>query len=93
MNEGDLAKIRHGAEIQQFKPYLDNEIEAMQKAVVSYVLHAVNAGELTADVALSKWMEYIAYVKLNQRLEQKVRIGQSVGAAQGDRLDFTSKLV
>lgn len=91
MNEKDLSKIRHGAEIQQFKPYLDNEIVAMQRGVVSSVLSAVNTGTLTPEMALSKWMEYIAYLKLTQRLDQKVRIGQSVGEKVGEKLDFSAQ--
>lgn len=76
----ELGLIRHGAEIQQMKPYMDNEIAGMQKAVVSSVLAAVNNGSLTAEIALSKWMEYIAYQKLIQRFDQRIAIGVSIGA-------------
>lgn len=79
MTPEELSLIRTGAEIQQFKPYLDNEILTMQKAVVSSVLAAVNNGNLTAEMALSKWMEYIAYQKLTQKFNQRIAIGQTAG--------------
>lgn len=78
-SSSELFQIRSGAEIQQMKPYLDNEIAAMQKAVVSSVLAAVNNGSLTSEMALSKWMEYIAYQKLSQKFEQRVKVGQALG--------------
>lgn len=76
----ELGTIRKGAEMQNMKPYLDNEIAGMQKAVVSSVLAAVNNGNLTAEMALSKWMEYISYQKLLQKFEQRINIGVSIGA-------------
>lgn len=76
----ELGTIRHGAELTNYKPYIDAEISAMQKAVVSNVLANVNAGTLTAEMALSRWMEYIAYQKLSQKLDQRIQVGVSVGA-------------
>lgn len=78
----ELSAIRHGAEIQSMKPYMDAEIISMQKAVVSSVLQAVNDGSLTAEKALSKWMEYIAYQKLLQKLDQRIAVGASIGAVR-----------
>ena len=91
MKPEDLALIRQGAEIQNFKPYIDDEVASMQKAVVNSVLGAVNSGTLTPEMALSKWMEYIAYLKLNQKFDQKIKVGQSVGGEQTHALDFRSK--
>lgn len=88
MNPEDLGAIRVGATAQNFKPYLDGEIEALQKAVVNSVLSAVNNGTLTPDMALSKWMEYIAYKKLSQKFDQRIEVGKSVGAKIGPKLDF-----
>lgn len=91
MKVEDLAAIRSGAEIQSMKPYMDSEISNMQRAVVSSVLVAVNNGTLSAEMALSKWMEYIAYVKLNQKFEQRIRIGQAAGETHEVTLDFTTQ--
>lgn len=88
MTEEALSAIRTGAEIQSFKPYMDNEISGMQKSVVSFVLAAVNSGTLTPEVALTKWVEYVSYLKLQQKLEQRIRIGQSAGQSVSNELDF-----
>lgn len=78
MKAEDLAQIRTGAELSQMAPYVNSEVAGLQKAVVSTVLHAVNEGTLTPEMALSKWMEYIAYVKLNQKFSQRVAVGNSL---------------
>jgi len=91
MKVDDLNAIRQGAELQNLKPYMDTEIGGMQKAVVSFVLSAVNKGELTPDMALSKWVEYIAYFKLSQKIDQRIRVGQSIGAENEVHLDIKIK--
>lgn len=93
MKAEDLGAIRVGAEMQAVKPYIDSEIEGMKKAVVSSILQKVNDGSLTPDVALSKWVEYVAYIKLQQKYEQRIRMGQSIGAAQGNSLDINMNRV
>jgi hypothetical protein len=93
MKAEDLAAIRQGAELQSMKPYFDAEIANLQRAVVSSVLSAVNRGELTPEMALSKWMEYIAYAKLDQKLGQKIRVGQSIGQNNGQTLDIQKVIV
>lgn len=90
MKATDLGIIRQGAEIQSMKPYMDAEIESMQKAVINSVLAAVNNGTLTTEMALTKWHEYISYFKLGQKLEQRVRVGLSV--AKDNSLDFNTKV-
>jgi hypothetical protein len=91
MKVEDLSAIREGAKIQSMKPYMDNEISGLQKAVISFVLAAVNNGTLTPEMALSKWVEYVSYVKLQQKLEQRIRIGQDIGAKNAQDLDFTAQ--
>lgn len=78
-NPSELSVIRQGVEISQIKPYLDSEIDAMHKAVVNSVLAAVNGGSLSAEMALSKWMEYIAYHKLRLKFDQRIAVGASLG--------------
>lgn len=92
MSPEDLGVIRVGAELQNMKPYLDNEIEGMQSAIVNSVLVAVNNGSLSPEMALSKWMEYIAYKKLSQKFSQRIEIGKSTGGGLGQTLDFQSKV-
>jgi hypothetical protein len=91
MNVEQLGDIRVGSELQNIKPYIDHEVANMQRAVVNSVLSAVNSGELTPEMAMAKWMEYIAYMKLNQRFAQKIEVGKSVGQRVGNSLDFSTK--
>lgn len=87
----DLAHIRTGAELSQMAPYVNSEVAGLQKAVVSAVLHAVNEGTLTPEMALSKWMEYIAYLKLNQKFSQRVAVGNSIAIANQPHLDIPNE--
>lgn len=88
MNVEELSAIRQGAELQSVKPYIDNDIAGMQKAVISFVLNAVNNGTLTPEIAMSKWVEFVSYTKLQQRLEQRIRVGQTIGANHVQDLDI-----
>lgn len=74
MNAEALGQLRTSAEMAQLKPYMDTEVAAMQKAVVNSVLAAVNSGTLTPEMAMSKWMEYVAYHKMTQRFSQKIKM-------------------
>ena len=91
MRAEDLGAIRVGAEMQSMKPYMDFEIEGLKKAVVSFVLGAINNGTLTPEIAFAKWTEYASYVKLQQKIDQRIRIGQSAGQEKPD-LDFIPKV-
>lgn len=91
MKVDDIAVVRNGAEMQNIKPYMDVEISSMQKAVVSFVLASVNNGTLTPEVALSKWIEYISYTKLQQRIDQRIRMGQTISDQVKQELDFIPK--
>lgn len=88
MKAEDLANIRTGAELSQMAPYVNNEVAGLQKAVVSTVLRAVNEGTLTPEMALSKWMEYIAYLKLNQKFSQRIVVGNSLANHNQASLDI-----
>lgn len=87
MKDTDLTALRVGAEIGGMKPYIDVEVASLQKAVVNSVLSAMNAGELTPDMAQQKWVEYLSYTKLSQKFEQRMAVGKAVS------VDFPSKLV
>lgn len=87
MNAEKLAEVRYGAELQNFKPYIDNEITSMQMAIENSVLTAMNNGSLTAEMALTKWIEYLSYRKLGQRFSQKIQQGKT--ATNPETLDFS----
>ncbi len=63
-----------GYELVNMLPYARTEIEQMMKAVVNNILGDIQAGRLTPDVAMQKWIEYASYVRLLQRFEQKVKV-------------------
>lgn len=88
MKVEELAVMRTGAELQNLQPYMNSEIIGMQKAIVSFVLSAVNNGTLTPEIAMSKWVEYIAYQKLNQKISQRIRMGQDLGQKNAITLDI-----
>lgn len=90
MKSEDLSAIQLGAKLQGTLPYFEEEVNNMQNAIVNSVLTAVNNGALTPDMAMSKWMEYIALRKLQQKFNQRIEIGKSVGAQIGSALDFKS---
>lgn len=93
MKPEELGSIRAGATAQNFKPYLDAEIESMQRAIVNSVTAAINNGSFTSDMAMMKWLEFISYKKLGQKFDQKIEVGKSVGAHTGSKLDFDTKSV
>jgi len=82
MKVEDLAAMRIGVEMDTIRPYVEAEVNEMQKFVVNTVTSLVNAGTLTPEIALAKWMEYIAYRKLLQRFDHKIKHGASLGGHQ-----------
>lgn len=87
----ELGVIRYGAQIAALKPYMDAEIDTLQKSVVNSVISAVNSNTLTADIALSKWHEYLAYSKIGRRLGQRTRTAEDV--SKSVTLDISNKIV
>lgn len=79
MNTDDLRDMRIGAEISGAMPAIEAEIEALQRQIISSVAKSVQDGTLTPELAQEKWMEFIAAMRVKQRLEQKVRLGTSKG--------------
>ena len=89
MKVEELAAMRTGVEIDAMRPYVQVEVDGMQRAVVNAVTMMVNEGTLTPEIAHAKWMEYIAYRKLLQRFDQKIKAGTDIGKAQN--LDLKGK--
>lgn len=75
----NLAAITEGARIAQMLPYLAEEVAKMERAVENRVFEAIRTGELTGQMAVSAWMEKRSLRGLLAKMEQKVRLGQSVG--------------
>ncbi len=71
-----LAQQRIAGEYQQMLPALTVEIEGMKKALVNSVMSDLTSNRLTPEIALEKWVEYAALVRLLQKFESRVRMGE-----------------
>ena len=87
MKVEDLSAIRDGAFIAGVMPNLDAEVAAMDRALETRTLSALERGELTPEAALSAWIEKSAYRKLLNRFRQKIAYGQALGQKSAEKLD------
>lgn len=76
----DLGKLADGAAMSGFLPYLEREVEAMYAALETRVFRALDAGELTPELAFAAWQEKRAYALLLKRFSTRIRVG--VAAAE-----------
>lgn len=84
----ELAKISEGVKVSEFiLPYLEVEIEKMEKAVENRIYAAIYTGKITPEMALTAWIEKRDLHGLLLRFKQKVLIGQGVGERLGVELD------
>lgn len=74
-------EVVQGARLLNFLPYLKDEIEKMQGAVVATVRGHIDAGTLTPELSYNFWMEWNSYATLYKRFETKARLAM----AQGDK--------
>ena len=75
----DLGVIRDGARLAGFLPYLQDELIKMEEAAVVRIDQLMTQGKLTPELSQMAWIELLSYRRLRRRLEQRVRIGVSVG--------------
>lgn len=92
MNTEDLAVMRTGAEIAGMLPAIKADAEAAQKAIVNSVMSKLHEGGLDPDFAQQKWIEYVAYSRMLQRFESKVRLGVTVGEQNAVSLEIQNQL-
>lgn len=74
-----LQTIREGAELSNYKPYIDADLDKMKQSVVNSVLMLANSNELTPEIAQAKWFEYIALVRLGQNIGKRITVGVDLG--------------
>jgi hypothetical protein len=75
----DLAIVRIGAEMQNYAPYIQYDIDKMKRAVVNEVMALMSTHDFTAEVALAKWYEYVSFERLMQKVNKKITAGQEMG--------------
>jgi uncharacterized cysteine cluster protein YcgN (CxxCxxCC family) len=86
LSQEELQSIREGAELQNYEPYIRNDIDKMKKAVVSQVMQLMQDHDFTGEVAMEKWYEYISYERLAQKIKKKIVVGQSIGQKMPTKL-------
>lgn len=87
IEDKELGEIHDGARLLQMLPYLKAEADNAMRAIENSVMGLVNAGTLTPETAQQKWIEYISYRRMVQRMEQKVRMGTNLSANDSKLLD------
>lgn len=84
MKEQDLAKLRIGAELQNYGPYIAEDLDAMKLSVVASVMKLITDNDFTPEVAQAKWMEYIAYERLASRINGKIELSKQLAKSMPD---------
>lgn len=79
MKPEELAEIRNGARVANMLPYVEDEIERMQKTLKTKTFELVRKGELTPERAVHAWMELYSYDRLLRTFRTKVKMGESAG--------------
>lgn len=83
-----INRISVGARLAGMWPYLEEEIENMQKDVTARAMRAMQKGELTPEKALAYWQEYRAATKLLQKFETLIKLGTSEGETNAENLEI-----
>jgi hypothetical protein len=79
MKPEELEQIRIGAELQNYAPYITDDLDKMKRGIVNRVMMLVDQGTFTPDIAFAKWHEYVSYERLSQRVNKKIVVGQELG--------------
>lgn len=68
------AAARDMAVIDQFMPYVQAELDRLEKALVNQTLQALDRSELTAEQAFQAWTQLNAYRKVTRGMRQKANM-------------------
>jgi hypothetical protein len=79
MDPRSAGKVRDLTVILPLLPYLEAEVEALQRQVDVKVSMEINKGTLTPDKALAYWSERNALASLINRFHGRVSAGQAAG--------------
>lgn len=78
-----LADLNLGAKYLSLQQPLTEDIQKLLRQTEQRVYTAISQGQLTPDAALQAWYEHLAYHRLIQRFNQRIKQGQSVGETLG----------
>ena len=85
-----MAALADGARLAPALPYIAHELSGLDAAIRRRVFAALEAGELTPEVALAAWMETKSLHDLQRRIEKRIAMGTAAAVAaaphmEGDR--------
>ena len=75
----DWATVVDGAHLATAMPYIEDEFEKLEKALITKVLQQVAAQKLSPEEAQQAWFELAATRRVIKRLTTAVKIGTSIG--------------
>lgn len=76
----ELLDLSEGAKLASLREPLSQDLETLKKQVYNKVFTAISKGELTENLAVQAWHEVHAYHRIQQKINQRVKVGQSVSA-------------
>lgn len=88
MTPEELGYIRQGAELSNFLPLIEREVDKMQAALDARVYLQLQNGSLTPEVALAAWIERKTNAALVKRFRTWVQLGESVGKRNAAELNL-----
>lgn len=65
-----------GANIRIALPDIQSELKELEEKRVKEVMGAIASGDLTSEIAVSKWHDIYALRELERRLRQRTKIGE-----------------
>ena len=75
----DLSSVVNGARIANTLPYINAEIDAMKRTLMTRMFAKIRQGVLTPEAAYEGWMELFSYERLTKRFEKTVQAGVNAG--------------
>lgn len=73
-----LLDLSQGAKLSALQQPLEEDLAKLREQVYQRVFMAISKGELDPNAAVQAWHEVHAYHRIQQKINQRVRLGQSV---------------
>lgn len=86
MTPKELADIRQGAVLSNVLPQVELYAEGQKQRIVNEVKQRLADGQLTPDLAMYSWMEYISLDKMLRSLSAKVKLGVSAAEQNAEAM-------
>lgn len=84
----DLGKAQDGARIAGALPYIKDEVEGLERRLITQTLTSLQKRELTPEAALQSWIELAAYRALIKRMTMKTMVGVTASERQAQILQL-----